>query len=76
MDNHPFPVQWEVSLDSNFKNVVKRGTELSKPQLGHSVHVEVDGLDPSTWYYYQFKAGSEISPVGKTKTAPAPIKQA
>ena len=26
MDNHPFPVQWEVSLDSNFKNVVKRGT--------------------------------------------------
>ena len=71
MDNHPFPVQWEVSLDSHFKNVVKRGTELSKPQLGHSVHVEVDGLDPSTWYYYQFKAGSEISPVGKTKTAPA-----
>ncbi|HVI21068.1 MAG TPA: alkaline phosphatase D family protein, partial [Bacillus sp. (in: firmicutes)] len=71
MDNHPFPVQWEVSLDAHFKNVVKRGTELSKPQLGHSVHVEVGGLDPSTWYYYQFKAGSEISPVGKTKTAPA-----
>ena len=47
MDNHPFPVQWEVSLDPEFKNVVKRGTELSKPQLGHSVHVEVDGLEPS-----------------------------
>ena len=31
MDNHPFPVQWEVSLDANFKNVVKRGNELSKP---------------------------------------------
>jgi alkaline phosphatase D len=71
MDNHPFPVQWEVSLDSSFKKVVKRGTELSKPQLGHSIHVEVDGLQPSTWYYYQFKAGSEISPVGRTKTAPA-----
>ncbi|MCP1123409.1 alkaline phosphatase D family protein [Bacillus sp. 3103sda1] len=71
MDNHPFPVQWEVALDSNFHNVVKRGTELSKPQLGHSVHVEVDRLEPSTWYYYRFKAGSEISPTGRTKTAPA-----
>ncbi|MCQ6277106.1 alkaline phosphatase D family protein [Bacillus sp. V3B] len=71
MDHHPFPVQWEVSLDSKFQNVVKRGTELSKPQLGHSVHVEVEGLNPSTWYYYRFKAGSEMSPTGKTKTAPA-----
>jgi alkaline phosphatase D len=71
MPNHPFPVQWEVSLDSNFKKVVQRGTELSKPQLGHSVHVEVNGLESFTWYYYRFKSGSEISPIGKTKTAPA-----
>lgn len=71
MPNHPSPVQWEVSLDSNFKNVVKRGTELSKPQLGHSIHVEVDGLEPATWYYYRFKSQSDFSPVGRTKTAPA-----
>ena len=71
MSPHPFPVQWEVSLDPEFKKVVKRGTEVSKPQLGHSVHVEVNGLDASSWYYYRFKAGSEISPVGRTKTAPA-----
>jgi alkaline phosphatase D len=70
MPNHPFPVQWEVSLDSSFKRVVKRGTELSKPQMAHSVHVEVDGLEPSTWYYYRFKSQSEFSPVGQTKTAP------
>lgn len=71
MPNHPFPVQWEVSLDANFTNVVKRGTELSKPQLAHSVHVEVDGLEPATWYYYRFKSQSDFSPVGRTKTAPA-----
>jgi alkaline phosphatase D len=71
MSPHPFPVQWEVSLDPDFKKVVQRGTELSKPQLGHSVHVEVNGLHSSTWYYYRFKAGSEMSPVGRTKTAPA-----
>ncbi|USK36784.1 alkaline phosphatase D family protein (plasmid) [Bacillus sp. F19] len=71
MPNHPFPVQWEVSLDANFINVVKRGTELSKPQLAHSVHVEVDGLEPATWYYYRFKSQSDFSSVGRTKTAPA-----
>jgi alkaline phosphatase D len=71
MPNNPFPVQWEVALDENFTNVVKRGTELSKPQLGHSVHVEVDGLQPATWYFYRFKSQNDFSPTGRTKTAPA-----
>ncbi|WP_261134003.1 alkaline phosphatase [Bacillus sp. Marseille-Q3570] len=71
MQSTPFPVQWEVSVDPDFKKVVQRGTEVSKPSLGHSVHVEVNGLHPATWYYYRFKAGPEISPVGRTKTAPA-----
>ena len=41
------------------------------PELGHSVHVEVDGLEPSRWYWYQFKVGNEVSPIGRTRTAPA-----
>jgi hypothetical protein len=28
------------------------------------------GLEPSTYYWYRFKAGDEISPVGRTKTPP------
>ena len=31
----------------------------------------MDGLEPSTWYYYRFKARDQISPTGRTKTAPA-----
>ncbi|WLR53024.1 alkaline phosphatase D family protein [Bacillus tianshenii] len=67
----PFPVQWEIALDEGFNKIVQRGTELSKPDLAHSVHVEVSSLQPSSWYYYRFKVGSDISPVGRTKTAPA-----
>jgi phosphodiesterase/alkaline phosphatase D-like protein len=37
-----------------------------------SVHVDVRGLEPGREYYYQFKAGPELSDVGRTKTAPAP----
>lgn len=38
---------------------------------GHSVHAEVTGLRPDREYWYRFKAGHELSPVGCTRTAPA-----
>lgn len=63
--------RWEVATDESFGNVVQSGTALALPQLGHSVHVEVAGLKPHHWYFYRFHAGSETSPVGRTRTAPA-----
>lgn len=44
---------------------------MAKPNLAHSIHVEADGLEPNKVYYYRFKTGHELSPVGKTKTLPA-----
>jgi alkaline phosphatase D len=64
-------VDWELALDDGFRRVVRRGTEEAKPEWGHSVHVELDGLRPGAEYFYRFRAGGEISPVGRTKTAPA-----
>ncbi|WP_158734815.1 alkaline phosphatase [Alteribacillus sp. YIM 98480] len=64
------PVQWELAKDENFRNVIKRGTEIASPALAHSVHVEVEGLSSDTVYFYRFKTGNEYSPVGKTKTLP------
>ncbi|WP_114560026.1 alkaline phosphatase D family protein, partial [Desertihabitans aurantiacus] len=39
---------------------------------GYSVHALVEGLQPRTRYYYQFLAGGHASPVGETRTLPAP----
>ena len=72
LDPGPIRVKWEVSRDESFSKVVRKGEALALPQLGHSVHVEVDGLDPHSWYHYRFHAGSETSPVGRTRTSPAP----
>lgn len=36
------------------------------------VKVKATGLDPETTYYYQFTYNGERSPIGRTKTAPAP----
>lgn len=66
------PVDWEIAEDEAFRRVVQRGTEVAAPELGHSVHAEVTGLAPAREYFYRFRAGSEFSPVGRTKTAPAP----
>ncbi|MFC3962009.1 alkaline phosphatase D family protein [Nocardia jiangsuensis] len=67
----PVSVDYEVANDEQFRAVVARGTAVASRDLGHSVHPEVSGLEPDRWYYYRFRAGSAISPVGRTRTAPA-----
>ncbi len=52
------------------KRVVASGTTLATPQLGHSVHVEVDGLPADRWYWYRFRCGDAESPIGRTRTFP------
>jgi alkaline phosphatase D len=64
-------VDWEVASDDRMGQIVRRGTAAATPAWAHSVHVEVDGLEPGRWYWYRFRAGSEVSPIGRTRTAPA-----
>jgi alkaline phosphatase D len=66
------PVYWEVAQDERFRKVVRRGIAFARPELAHSLHVEVGGLEPAREYSYRFRAGFELSPTGRTKTAPAP----
>ena len=63
-------VDWWVATDERMTNVVRRGTTVAEPDLAHSVHVEVNGLEPARWYWYQFRAGAEVSPIGRTRTTP------
>ncbi|HEV2529957.1 MAG TPA: alkaline phosphatase D family protein [Thermomicrobiales bacterium] len=71
MDNIPYEVRWELASDESFASLVQSGTTIASPQLAHSVHVDVTGLQPATEYYYRFMVGGEESPVGRTRTAPA-----
>ena len=45
-------------------------SSLAQDELGHSVHPEVTGLEPDRPYWYRFRAGTHISPVGRTRTTP------
>lgn len=72
MPARPFPVTWEIAEDERFRRLVRSGVELAAPELGHSVHAEPRGLRPSASYFYRFRVESQISPVGRTRTAPSP----
>lgn len=65
-------VRWEVADDDGFKKIVAHGTAVASPELAHSVHVEVPGLESNRWYFYRFMAGDATSPVGRARTAPQP----
>jgi len=63
-------VGWEVAADARLAEVVQRGAAVATPELGHAVHVDVQGLEPGRDYFYRFTAGGEESVVGRTRTAP------
>ncbi len=67
-------VEWQVASDEAMTKVVAKGEVAAKRELAHSVHVEVTGLKPDRWYFYRFRAGGEISPVARTRTAPGPAQ--
>ncbi len=66
-----FAVRWEVAHDQAFKRIAAKGTAIASPLLAHSVHVDATGLQPARWYWYRFMLGDAVSPVGRTRTAPA-----
>ena len=54
-------VAWEIAEDESMSKIVQTGNTIATPQLGHSVHIEVNGLKPAHWYWYRFKAGDAVS---------------
>lgn len=64
-------VGWEVAEDDAFTRIVRRGRYTAAPELGYSVHVDLDGLMPDRWYVYRFFVGDAVSPIGRMRTAPA-----
>ncbi len=63
-------VGWRISTDDQMRRIVGRGRAKALADLGHSIHVEVDGLRSGADYFYQFDIGAEESPVGHFRTAP------
>src|SRR5687768_12558821 len=57
-------LRWEMAADEAFKRVVRSGDALAEPAWAHSVHVQVEGLEPERWYWYRFSTNEAQSRVG------------
>ena len=68
----PIDVAWEIAADDGMRKVLRRGVATATAELAHAVHVELDGLDDDRWYWFRFRAGDAVSPVGRTRTLPKP----
>ena len=73
MPRRTVPVQWQLAEDERFRRVVRSGTAPAVAERAHAVHVEVDGLPAGADFFYRFRAGPYLSPVGRTRTAPDPL---
>ncbi len=76
LGSDPVTVRWEIAHDDKFSRIVRKGQSIAAASLAHSVHVEVASLEPDRGYFYRFMVGDGQSPVGRTRTFPAPDAEA
>jgi len=72
-DEEPKALLLEVATNATFSNVVATRELSAWADNDYCVKAKVDGLQPYQDYYYRFTyGGTEISPIGRTRTAPTP----
>ena len=64
-------VRWEMATDKGFRKNKRKGKITTDAGRDYTVKVDATGLKAGQTYYYRFKIGKTVSPVGRTKTLPA-----
>jgi len=72
MEARAVELTWQVAEDEAMTRIARQGVVVARPERAHAVHVELEGLAPDRRYFYRFFAGGAASPIGRTRTAPAP----
>ncbi len=66
----PVEVTWELASDARFTRIVRSGTFATGPDRDFTVKPLAEGLAPGGRYFYRFRLGGAVSPVGQTRTLP------
>ena len=66
----PLEVDWELASDPSFARVVRQGRVTAGPERDFTIKVLAEGLEPGGRYFYRFRAGGAMSPIGQTRTLP------
>jgi alkaline phosphatase D len=63
-------VSYKMATDNAFTNIVAQGSFQTDASRDFTVKIDVSGLQPNTFYYYEFEYNGQYSAVGRTKTLP------
>lgn len=63
-------VVWELSATPDFAHILQSGTMTTNDDRDHTVKLLARGLAPGGVYYYRFRLGEALSPVGRARTLP------
>jgi len=69
-DSLSYTVKWKIASDTLLSQLVQSGSVTTDSTIDFTVKVDVTGLQPDSWYYYQFEHNSRKSLIGRTKTLP------
>ncbi len=64
----PVALIWEMAPDAEFSSIAASGEVVARPEADFTVKTLATGLAPGQHYFYRFRAGDAVSPVGRTKT--------
>jgi len=67
----PVELRLEVATNPSFQELVAAVPLVAVAEYDFTVRVKLRDLVPDTRYYYRFIADSDVSHIGKTRTAPA-----
>lgn len=62
-------LRYRVSDEPTMRKTIQQGTVQTSEAKGHSVHVQLENLEPGREYWYQFYLGDDDSPIGRTRTS-------
>jgi alkaline phosphatase D len=69
-DSANVAVKWRIATDTTMLNPIDSGIVTTDGSVDFTVKVDVTGLQPNTFYYYEFEAYDVYSLRGRTKTLP------
>jgi phosphodiesterase/alkaline phosphatase D-like protein len=66
----PVAVKWEVAETEAFTRLSASGDITAAPENDFTLKAVAAGLKPGRRYFYRFRAGDTVSPIGRTRTVP------
>ena len=63
-------IYWRIATDTTMSNIINSGNGHVKADNDWTFKVDATGLQPNSWYYFDFHSLGYYSVRGRTKTAP------